>query len=144
MASRTKSSHGPHGLSAADSARLDTWMAEIADEEIGNAHPVGNNFRAGRSDALIIYPTGVFHDFRDSRHCRGGLSLLRHLRQLDLAKAIEEAREWLANHAGLGKFSPASDSADTQTDNDTERQPISMNCGMAPCHWQQIKQPGPI
>ncbi len=109
-------------LSAADSARLDTWMVEIADAEIGHAHAAADGFRAGHTDGLVIHRTGVFHDFRDGGHGRGGLALLRHLRGLDHDAGVSAAREWLADHAGEGRFAPTSDSEDTQADNDAQRQ----------------------
>ena len=109
-------------LSADEHARLDTWMMEIADAELGHAKTSGNGFRAGHSSGLAIHSNGTFHDFRNGGHGRGGLALLCHLRELDHGQGVIAAREWLSEHIGHGKLRPSSDDADSQADNDTQRQ----------------------
>ena len=50
-------------LSAADSARLDSWMVDIAADELGSVTESGDDYRVGANRSLVIHRTGAFHDF---------------------------------------------------------------------------------
>ena len=54
--------HNPF-LSAADSARLDSWMVDIAADELGSVTESGDDYRVGANRSLVIHRTGAFHDF---------------------------------------------------------------------------------
>jgi Toprim domain-containing protein len=110
-------------LSAADSARLDSWMVEIASEERGTITVAGDDYRVGDNRALVIHRTATFHDFITGTHGRGGLKLLQHVRKLDPEKALCAAREWLADKGTFGRLIPSSDGEDAaQAGDDAQRQ----------------------
>ena len=51
-------------LTAAEIARLDTWMPELAEEARGTLHDAGNgDWRVGVSRSLIIHRDTAFYDF---------------------------------------------------------------------------------
>ena len=110
-------------LSAADSARLDSWMVDIAADELGSVTESGDDYRVGANRSLVIHRTGAFHDFSAGISGRGGLKLLQHVRKLDHEQALGAAREWLADHAGYGRLVLSSDSEDAaQAGDDQQRQ----------------------
>jgi hypothetical protein len=108
-------------LSAADRARLNSYMVEIAADARGVAIPDGaGNYRFGStSSALCVYATGQFHDFSGGARAHGynALDLIRHL--YPGADAVAWARDWLARHPGNGSFvagegEPVDDFAETE------------------------------
>ena len=114
--------HNPF-LSAADSARLDSWMVDIAADELGSVTESGDDYRVGANRALVIHRTGAFHDFSAGISGRGGVKLLQHVRKLDHEQALGAAREWLADHAGYGRLVLSSDGEDAaQAGDDQQRQ----------------------
>ena len=114
--------HNPF-LSAAESARLDSWMVDIAADELGRVTESGDDYRVGANRSLVIHRTGAFHDFSAGTGGRGGVKLLQHVRKLDHEQALGAAREWLADHAGYGRLIPSSDGEDAaQAGDDAQRQ----------------------
>jgi Protein of unknown function (DUF3631) len=99
-------------LSAAEAARLDTWMVVIAGEARGTpiADSSGNwRFGSARS-ALCVYANGQYHDFSGGarEHGFNALQLIQHL--YPDADAVGWARDWLAQHPGDGPFTAQSES----------------------------------
>ena len=110
-------------LSAADSARLDSWSVEIAADELGGVTESGDDYRVGANRALVIHRTGAFYDFSAGIGGRGGLKLLQHVRKLDHEQALGAARERLGEHAGYGRLVASSDGEDAaQAGDDQQRQ----------------------
>jgi hypothetical protein len=99
----SKSAHPQHGLSAADIARLDTWLLDIAEQLRGQFHPDTDGFRSGNR-ALLIHHNCCWFDFTADAGNHGALSLLAHLHRDDWQAAIEFAKNWLANHSGEGRL----------------------------------------
>jgi len=99
-------------LSAAEAARLDSFMLAIAGEARGT--PVSNSsgdWRFGSSkSALCVYANGQYHDFSGGArpHGHSALELIQHL--CPDADAIAWARDWLAQHAGDGSFTAQGES----------------------------------
>jgi hypothetical protein len=92
-------------LSAAEAARLDTWMVDIAIAVRGEAKALGNgDWRIGANGALVIHADRSFHDFSASQHSRGALGLLKFLHAVDSNQALERAQAWLKTHAGDGRL----------------------------------------
>jgi hypothetical protein len=92
------------GLSAADTARLDTWLVEIAEGRLGVAQEeAGGDYRVGANRALIVHANGCWHDFTADKGGHGALSLLAHLHGGDAAGATA-ATTWLSNHTGDGRL----------------------------------------
>ena len=93
-------------LSAAELARLDSYMVEIAAGARGIAIPDGaGNYRFGsNSGGLCVYASGQFHDFSGGARAHGynALQLIQHLYPNE--DAIAWARDWLARHPGNGSF----------------------------------------
>jgi hypothetical protein len=109
---RQKTAAGACGLSAEDTARLDTWLVEIADKYLGDVHQEANGgWRAGDSHALVLRRDACWHDFRPGETGHGGLSLLVHLHRDDAEASLKVARDWLARHSGDGQLGRGSDSA---------------------------------
>jgi hypothetical protein len=102
---RQKTAAGAFGLSAEDTARLDTWLVEIADKHLGEVRPeASGGWRAGDSQALVIHRNACWHDFRVGETGHGGLSLLAHLHPDHAETALKAARDWLARHSGDGQL----------------------------------------
>ena len=100
-----KSSNNAHsGLSAADSARLDTWTVDIAEQLRGPAHQDTDGFRVGDDRALIIHHNGCWFDFAAGTGGHGALGLLAHLHRDDRQAALEAAKNWLASHSDDGRL----------------------------------------
>ena len=92
-------------LSAAESARLDSFMLTIAGEARERATPDGSgNWRFGGKGALCVYANGQYHDFSGGvcDHGSSALQLVHHL--YPDADAIAWARDWLERHPGEGSF----------------------------------------
>ena len=86
-------------------ARLDTWIATIAQElRPGPVTPTSEGCRLGRRGSLAVATTALWHDHQAGKGDRGALSLIRHLRQCDAAAAGYWAAAWLDAHSGLGDF----------------------------------------
>jgi hypothetical protein len=101
------------GLSAADLARLDTWIVDIAEELRGPAQDAGNgDWRVGDGRALVIHRDGCWHDFSADKSAYGALSLLVHLHHGDGQAALKAAKAWLAGHSGDGRLSRADEDED--------------------------------
>jgi hypothetical protein len=84
-------------MSAAEVARLDTWMLEIAAQARGDGREeASGDWRFGDNDALIVHLSGFWHDFSADEAGHGALSLLAHLR--GGAEGANIARAWLAQH----------------------------------------------
>jgi hypothetical protein len=96
--------HAPADLSAAEHARLDTCMVDIAAEARGVAVPDGSgNYRFGSSSSgLCVYQNGQFHDFAGGAHGHNSLQLIEHLYPRE--NSVSWAREWLARHPSNGSF----------------------------------------
>jgi putative DNA primase/helicase len=95
----------PPWISAAEVARLDTWMVEIAMEALGQCRETtGGSWRVGEKDCLSIHPGGAFHDFRKGTGGRGGLALIKHLHEDDDAGAVARADNWLQRNEGVGRL----------------------------------------
>jgi Protein of unknown function (DUF3631) len=100
-----KTAAGSFGLSAEDSARLDTWIVEIADKHIGDIHQEANGgWRFGASHALVLRRNACWHDFRLGESGHGALSLLAHLHHDDGETALKAAKDWLVRHNGDGQL----------------------------------------
>ena len=93
------------GLSAAEIARLDTWMVEIAEDARGTAaKETGDGFRLGSKGSLSIGRNAIFYDFEAGKGGKGACSLIRHLHGCDANAAVERARDWLGRNAGTGRL----------------------------------------
>jgi Protein of unknown function (DUF3631)/Toprim domain len=91
--------------SAEDTARLNTWLVEIADKHLGPIHQEANGaWRFGDSHALVLHRNGCWHDFRSGDSGHGALSLLVHLHRDEGETALKVARDWLATHSGDGQL----------------------------------------
>jgi hypothetical protein len=102
---RQKTAAGAFGLSAEDTARLDSWLIEIADKHLGPIHQEANGaWRFGDSHALLLHRNGCWHDFRTGDSGHGALSLLVHLHRHDGETALKVARDWLATHSRDGQL----------------------------------------
>ena len=96
------------GLSAAEHARLNGYMLDIASAARGT--PIADssgNWRFGSKGGLCVYANGQFHDFSADKHGCGALDLIAHLYPSEDATAW--ARAWLATHSGVGAFTPNGD-----------------------------------
>ena len=83
-------------LSAAEAARLDTWLVEIATGVRGEAKALGNgDWRVGANGALVIHADRSFHDFSAGQHGRDALGLFNFLHSVDFSQALERAQAWL-------------------------------------------------
>jgi hypothetical protein len=92
-------------LTAAERARLDSCIIDIAEEARGAAAvDAGGVHRFGGKGALCIYPNGQWHDFSAGAHGFNALQLIEHLHPG--ADAVALARPWLDRHAGAGGFIP--------------------------------------
>ena len=95
-------------LSAAETARLDSFMIAIAGEARGTPIADGSgNWRFGSNrSGLCVYANGQYHDFSGGAHEHGfnALQLIQHL--YPDADAITFARGWLERHPGNGSFTP--------------------------------------
>ena len=95
-------------LSAAETARLDSFMIAIAGEARGTPIADGSgNWRFGSNrSGLCVYANGQYHDFSGGAHEHGfnALQLIQHL--YPDADAITFARDWLERHPGNGSFTP--------------------------------------
>jgi hypothetical protein len=110
---------GSPPLSAAEVARLDSWLLDIARGARGSERAAGGSWRFGSKGAFVLHPDGSFFDFSAGAGGRGGLTLIRHL-HLD-AEPVAWARAWLGEHEGSGKFSPTEANDDTEADDDADR-----------------------
>jgi hypothetical protein len=108
-------------LSAAEHARLNSYMVEIAADARGTAIPDGaGNYRFGSNrGGLCVYATGQFHDFSGGARAHGynALHLIQHLYPTE--DAIAWAQSWFARHSGNGSFvagdsEPVDDFAETE------------------------------
>jgi putative DNA primase/helicase len=102
-------------LSADDTARLDTWLCELAAQVHGDGREeASGDWRFGSDDSLILHPNGYWHDFAFGGGGHGALKLLAHLHGSDEA-AVTAASAWLKQHANDGRFGrdfdPAEDDA---------------------------------
>ena len=111
-------------LSAADIARLDTWVCELAARVHGDGREeASGGWRFGNNDALVIHHSLYWHDFSASVGGHGALKLLAHLHGGDAA-AVNVARAWLAQNAGDGRLGRDFESDEEETEQslvDTER-----------------------
>ena len=105
--------HQAATLSAAEHARLDSYMVAIATEARGNPQNIGSGeWRFGHSGGLCLHPDGQFHDFTAGRHGHGAYELLRYLHpDVD---AVAFARDLLARHSGMGSFVPSEDTREDE------------------------------
>jgi hypothetical protein len=110
---------GSPPLSAAEVARLDSWLLDIARGARGSERAAGGSWRFGSKGAFVLHPDGSFFDFSAGAGGRGGLTLIRHL-HLD-AEPVAWARAWLGEHEGSGKFSPTEANDDTEADDHADR-----------------------
>ncbi|HZZ23596.1 MAG TPA: DUF3631 domain-containing protein [Roseiarcus sp.] len=108
--------------SAADTARLDSWMIELCLEARGGMREEQGAWRFGHSGGLILRQSGWYYDFTSGRGGRGALDLLAHLHGGDEA-GREAARAWLSKHVGDGRLgrSQGGDEAEEPAPDDTER-----------------------
>jgi hypothetical protein len=106
-------------LSAAEAARLETWIVGIADALRGHAKvEAKGQWRFGTNRALVVYPDGWFKDFSNSKCAgRGAFALIRFERPSD---AVEWAKDWLVAHPGEGNFRARPDSDDARAAEDAE------------------------
>jgi putative DNA primase/helicase len=93
------------GLSAAESARLDTCMIEIASAARGEIRGGPEEWRFGANQALVLHAGGWFYDFAAGKGGHGAVALLAHLYGGD---GQAEALAWLANHPGDGQLGRSS------------------------------------
>jgi Protein of unknown function (DUF3631) len=108
------------GLSAAEHARLNTFMVDIAGAARGT--PVtdnSGNHRFGAKGGLCIYADGGFHDFSGGarEHGFSAFELIQHLYPAE--DAVAWAHTWLGAHPGVGAFvqgesDPVDDLADVE------------------------------
>jgi Protein of unknown function (DUF3631)/Toprim domain len=105
---RQKTAAGAFGLSAEDTARLDTWLVEIAHKHFGEVRQEANGgWRAGDSQALVLHRNACWHDFRVGESGHGALSLLARLHHDNGETALKVARDWLTRHGGDGQLGRA-------------------------------------
>jgi hypothetical protein len=109
------------GLSAAEHARLNSFMIDIAGAARGNVvADASGNHRFGGKGGLCVYPNGQFHDFSGGarEHGHSAFELIEHLYPNE--DATVWARAWLACHSGTGAFvtgegdEPADDHAEVE------------------------------
>jgi hypothetical protein len=108
-------------LSAAEEARLDSWMLEIADEARGEMRAETGGWRFGANYALIVHTGGWFHDFSAGKGGRGALELIAHLKS---GGGLHAAQVWLAQHQGdgrLGRVAAGDEGEDRPSADDVER-----------------------
>jgi hypothetical protein len=105
-------------LAAAEYARLDSYILNIAEEARGAAavDAVGAH-RFGSKGALVVFASGQWHDFSSGAHGFNALQLIEHLHPGTDAVAL--ARSWLDRHPGAGGFvrgdsEPANDFAEIE------------------------------
>jgi Protein of unknown function (DUF3631) len=107
-------------LSAAEHARFDSFILDIAREARGHAaSDSSGNHRFGSKGGLCVYANGQFHDFTGGarEHGFNALQLIEHLYPDE--NAIAWARDWLVQHPGNGSFvagdgEPADDFAEVE------------------------------
>jgi hypothetical protein len=95
------------GLSAAEHARLNSFIIDIAGAPRENAvADASGNHRFGGKGGLCVYPNGQFHDFSGGtrEHGHSAFELVEHLYPTE--DATVWARAWLACHSGAGAFVP--------------------------------------
>jgi hypothetical protein len=82
-----------------DVARLDSWIATIAQElRPGPVMPTAEGQRLGRKGSLALTTTALWHDHQAGKGGHGALSLIQHLRQCGAAAAGYWAAAWLDAH----------------------------------------------
>ena len=92
-------------LSAADQARLDTWLVEIAEDKLGPFAQEGDgDFYQVDSRKQVIHPGGLHFNFKTQQGGHGALLLIQLLYDLDAAEAMRFACKWLAEHPGEGRL----------------------------------------
>jgi hypothetical protein len=93
----------------ADSARLDTWIVEIAAELRPDApHATGSEgeVRVGRKGSLALYPDGHWFDYEADQYGPGAFTLILHDLDGDPDTAVQWAADWLRTHHGNGSRAP--------------------------------------
>jgi putative DNA primase/helicase len=107
-------------LSAAEIARLNSWILEIATAARGEMREGSGEWRFGANQALVLHSGGWFYDFAAGKGGQDALDLLTHLHGGDGSDA---ARAWLSQHAGDGRLGRAreDDEDEAQSADDAER-----------------------
>jgi hypothetical protein len=105
-------------LSAAEHARLNSFMRDIAAAARGQARDVGaGKWTYGSKGAFCLYSDGHYCDWSadgPTKRGQGGLEQIRHLHpDVD---PVEFARSWLASHPGSGDFVPHADKSESDAD----------------------------
>ncbi len=136
-------------LTAADLARLDSWMTELAAQVQGaGREEASGDWRFGSNDALVIHPHGFWHNFAGGDSGHGALSLLAHLHGGEEA-GTRVAVAWLAQHAGKGVLLPATRrlrlTRTRRRRSSTPRtRPISLRSSCGPSRSRRALRPWPI
>jgi hypothetical protein len=102
-------------ISDADSARLDTWIAEITTElRSGAPQSIGSEgeIRVGRQGSLALYPDGHWFDYEADQYGPGAFALVLHELEGEPHAAVQWVREWLRMHPGNGARQPQRISSD--------------------------------
>jgi len=100
----------PANLSAAEHARLNSWMIDIAGEACGTPIGMGGQWRFGSNrSGLCVFDNGQFHDYSGGAHGFSTFELIEHLYPGD---PVEWARAWLDEHPGNGSFVPGESEPD--------------------------------
>jgi hypothetical protein len=91
-------------LSASEIERANTFILQIAEDEMGPRQPAPVGWRFGSSGALLVFHNGNFYDHRDGGKGKGLLTLIRHFHPKEDAEA--RLRAFLDCHPGNGDFTP--------------------------------------
>ena len=92
------------GLSAAELARLDSYVLDIAGARGAPVADSSGNWRFGSKGSLLVAANGQFHSFEDGTHGFSAFQLIEHLHPAE--DAVAWGRAWLATHPGVGAFTP--------------------------------------